>query len=470
MVLPAIGSGGLVLALTHDGEPRTGAGALIAVAVGWLVCAVFAAVPYHVAALLDPAPSATLAAFRRPAVALFEGMSGITGTGLSVTEDPSVLSAPLQLWRSTTQWVGGIGWMMFALMLVAPVQGLPGVRDGAPYRRHEPQLGAERTTDALAERSRDPVTTIWLIYLGYTAAAAVALRVAGMPPWEAFNHALTGISTGGFSITSDSFNSYGPAVLWTMTVVMAAGAVSFAAHAALLALGRPQSGEVRQLRWLGAGLALGAAVALLIAHDAGGNVAEVVFNWVSALTTTGFVAQPLGSWPVAGLLLLSLGMFLGASSGSTGGGLKMRRLATIADGLGHRIASACESGEQDEDSGDEGQTGYQRLHDAAARLCFLFFALMLGLMAVLLLTPGTDAPLEDVLLDVTAALSTAGLSTGFVGPDLPSGTLVAISLVMWLGRLEVLAVLVTVLSGIRLARRVAGAPARIIRPARRDAR
>ena len=470
MVIPALGGGALTLALTTDGEPRVGAEALIAVALGWLACAVLAAVPYHVAALLDPAPTATLAAFRRPAVALFEGMSGVTGTGLSVTEDPSVLPASLQLWRSTTQWVGGIGWMMLALMLVAPLHGLPGSEEGGPYRRHEPQLGAERTTDALAERSRDPVTAIWLIYLGLTAAAMVALRLAGMPPWEAVNHALTGISTGGFAITSDSFNSYGPAVLWTTTAIMAAGAVSFAAHAALLALGPLAPGEARQLRWLGGGLVVGSGAALLIAHDAGGNLAEVVFNWVSALATCGFIAQPLGSWPVAGLLLLSLGMFVGACSGSTGGGLKMRRLATISDGLGHRIASACESGERDEDSGDEDPTTLRRLHDAAARLCFLFFALTLGLIAILLLTPGSDAPLEDVLLDVTAALSTAGLSTGFVGPDLPSGTLVAFSLVMWLGRLEVLAVLVTLLSAARLARRAAGTPVRALHPTRRRAR
>ena len=140
-------------------------------------------------------------------------------------------------------------------------------------------------------------------------------------------------------------------------------------------------------------------------------------------------------------------MFVGVCSGSTGGGLKMRRLATIAEGLGHRIDSACEGGETDEDTGDDtSMPEYKRLHDAAARLCFLALAVWVGVVAILLLTPGTTAPLEDIALDAVAALSTAGLTSGFVGPDLPSGTLGAFALLMWLGRLEVLAVLVAVLA------------------------
>ena len=460
----ALAAGGAAVRLTPAGEPRGGAEALIAVALGWLACAALAAVPFLVAAHLDPAPTPTLAAFRRPAVAFFEAMSGVTGTGLSVAEDPSVLPASLQLWRSLTQWAGGIGWMLLALMLVAPRRGLPGGErsGGSAYARHRPQLGAERTTDALAERTRQPVAVIWAIYLAYTAAAIAAFRLAGMPPWEALNHGLTGISTGGFAVTSDSFASYGPAVLWTGIAVMTVGAVSFAAHAALLALSRPPPSEMRQLRWLGGCLGLGFAAALLAARGAGAAPVEVAFDWTSALATCGFLAGPLEGWPVTGLLMLSAGMFVGASSGSTGGGLKMRRFYTIVDGLGHRIRTASRSGEEDEDSDGEDETQDERLHDAAARLCFLAAAVALGVIAILALTPG-EAPLEDVLLDATAALSTAGLSTGFVGPDLPSGTLLAFSALMWLGRLEVLAVLVTVLAAGRLAAR---GPRRLL-PARR---
>ena len=452
LVALALGGGALAVRSTRRGEPRGGGEALVAVALGWLLCAALAAIPFLAAAWLDPAPSDTLRPFRRPAVAFFEAMSGVTGTGLSVASDPATLSPSLQLWRSLTQWAGGIGWLLLALMLLSPLYGLPGgAGDDSSYARHSPQLNAERTTDALAERTGQPIAVIWAIYAGYTAAAVVAFRLAGMPPWEALNHGLTGISTGGFAVTSDSFASYDPAVLATGMAIMTVGAVSFAAHAAILALGRPQSSEARQLRWLMGCLVAGSAATMLAAGPAGAGPLEAAFNWVSAIATCGFVAHPLEEWPAGGLLILAVGMFVGASSGSTGGGLKMRRLYTIADGLGHRIATACEAGEEDEDSDDENRTEFRRLHDAAARLCFLAGAVALGLLGILFSTPGFDAPLEEVLLDATAALSTAGLTTGFVGPDLPSGALAVFTALMWLGRLEVLAVLVTVLAAARLA-------------------
>ena len=457
MVAGGAGAGALASSLTARGEARRGGEALAAMAFGWLLAAALAAVPFWAAATLAAAPDPTLAAFARPTVALFEGMSGVTGTGLSVATDPSALPASLQLWRSTTQWVGGIGWMMAALVLLAPLQGRPGAGRGAtsdaasPYRRHLPQLGAERTTDALATMTRDPVAAIWAIYGGLTLAAVVALGAAGMPAWEAVNHALTGISTGGFAVTSDSFEGYDAPILWTTMGIMVAGSLSFAAHLGWLTLRPLDEGERRQAFWFAGGLLLAVALALLAARGTGISAREVAFAATSALATCGFVAGPLDAWPVAGSLILGAAMFVGVCSGSTGGGLKMRRMATIADGLGRRIASARAGGETDEDTGgDTSMDDYKRLHDAAARLCFLALAVWVGIVAILLLTPGTDAPLQDIALDAVAALSTAGLTSGFVGPDLPSGTLVAFVALMWLGRLEVLAVLVTVLAAARL--------------------
>ena len=447
------GAGALALARTPQGEARRGGGALSAMALGWVLAAVLAAVPFWAAATLAASPGATLAPFARPAVALFEGMSGITGTGLSMASDPSTLPASLQLWRSTTQWIGGIGWMMAALVLLAPLQGLPAGGSGggddaaSPYRRHLPQLGAERTTDTLATMTRDPVATIWAIYAVLTPMAFVALSAAGMPAWEAVNHALTGISTGGFAVTADSFAGYDAPILWTTMGIMVAGSLSFAAHLAWFTLRPLDGGERRQAYWFAGCLCLAVALAWLAARGTGIPFRELAFNATSALATCGFIAGPLDVWPVAGSLTLGAAMFVGVCSGSTGGGLKMRRLATIAEGLGHRIASARDGGETDEDTGDDtSMPEYKRLHDAAARLCFLALTVWVGVVAILLLTPGTTAPLEDIALDAVAALSTAGLTSGFVGPDLPSGTLGAFALLMWLGRLEVLAVLVAVLA------------------------
>ena len=464
----ALGGGAIAVRATPPGEPRGGGEALVAVALGWLLCAALATIPFLAAAWLDPAPNETLRAFRRPAVALFEAMSGVTGTGLSVSRDPSTLPPSLQLWRSLTQWAGGIGWLLLALMLLSPGRGLPGgAEDGgagdgpSAYARHSPQLNAERTTDALAERTGQPVAVIWAIYAGYTLVAVVAFRLAGMPPWEALNHGLTGISTGGFAVTSDSFASYDPAVLATGIAIMAVGAVSFAAHAAILALERPSSSEARQLRWLGGCLAGGSVATMLAASSTGAAPLEAAFNWVSAIATCGFLADPLEGWPAGGLLILTVGMFVGASSGSTGGGLKMRRLYTIADGLGHRIATASRSGEEDEDARRRGSHGVP----APARCRRAAVLPRGGRGAGAARRPRLRPRLRRAAGGRPARRHRGALDGGAehrlrrARPALGGAGMVFTAL-MWLGRLEVLAVLVTVLAAGRLAagplRRAAG--------------
>ena len=461
--LVLVGAVGAFLSRGEGGGPRRGGGALATLALGWLLAAPLAALPLWLAALLDPAPSATLAAFANPAVALFEGTSGITGSGLSVSRDPSELLPSMQLYRSLMQWIGAIGLLLCGLAVAD--------RSRSAYERHEHQIGAELTTDTLAEEVHSPIGAVWVSYAVLTVLAATAFLLSGMPPWESLNHALAGISTGGFTITADSFQSYGTAPLVAGAGVMVLGALSFGVHVAILGLRPPRRSERPQL-WgylavLGAGLPLvwlfavaGAPGAL---SGAGTQWGRAAFQWTSALTTTGFSAAPLETWSPGGLLLLSFGMFLGACSGSTGGGLKMRRAITITIGIGHRVRAAARDGEDDEDSEDEGdgendggseendETLSRRVRDSAARLSLLTVVLGAGLLAILLGGP-EGAPFSHALLDATAALSTAGLTTGFVGPDLSAGTLLAFCALMLLGRLEVIAMLVLALMTLRRAR------------------
>jgi trk system potassium uptake protein TrkH len=410
----AVGGGGIGGALVYGLRAKRGQSALLArrahapsvMALAWLAAALLAAIPFAVVGLAGD--GAATRVFADPDNALFESMSGLTSTGLTVSSDPSALPHALQWWRSILQWVGGIGILYFALALV------PTEHDGT----HRPELGEEMSTRGKGAR----LLAIWGIYVGYTALAILAFWAAGMPLWEAVNHGLTGIATGGFTVTADSFASYGRTIHLVGGVVIVLGAVSFGVHYAVLLRG--QYGRIfrdEQNRLMALLLVAGGGGLALAVGAAGGEVpfADIAFQWASALLTAGFSTDDVarwGSWP---LLLLILGMFVGGASGSTAGGLKQRRAVHLVRGLlGAERAS--------------------RLAPALYQLFRLALTLAVG-TALLVLLGGVGW--YDALFEATSALGTVGLSVGVTGADLPVGGRLVLIGLMWAGRLEVAAVL-----------------------------
>ena len=222
----ALGGGLVAAGRRQRGGPSSSAPLMAA---AWLAAAALAAVPFVWAGMADGV-SETTAAFADPVNALFESMSGLTSTGLTVASDASALPRSLQWWRSVLQWAGAIGVLYLAVGLADP---------GAAYDDHG-GLSDEMSVDALS--GRHAVRDVWAVYSAYTVASVAAFWAAGMPAWEALNHGLTGIATGGFTVTSDSFQSYGTGVKLVGVVVMVLGSVSFVLH--YLALVRRQLGPV----------------------------------------------------------------------------------------------------------------------------------------------------------------------------------------------------------------------------------
>lgn len=405
-------SGGLVVGLRGErqwGERvllTRGAVARPVMAVAWLAASLLAAIPFLAAGAAEGATPAT-AVYGDPLNAWFESMSGLTSTGLTVTPDASRIPRSLQWWRSLLQWVGGIGILYVALGLA------PDARDGS----HGSELDTEMSTDYGGGESH--VGRIWGLYVAYTVVSGMAFWAVGMPLWEAVNHSMTAIATGGFDVTGDSLASYGRAVHAVAAVTVVLGAISFKVHAAVLLRGRPGALlRDAQSRLLAAMLVVGVGVLALATRGDGVALADAAFQWTSALTTVGFSTEDVAPYGAVALGVLLAGMVVGGASGSTAGGLKQRRAVALLRRLAGRDAP--------------------RAARALRQLGRVAAALAVG--AGVIVAASGAAPL-DAMFEAASALGTVGLSVGVTAPDLAAPARLALIALMWLGRLEIAAVL-----------------------------
>lgn len=418
--------------------------AMFVAALGWILVPLAGALPFvqvadAAVALGDAAP--TVVTFTEPWNALFEAFSGFTGTGLTVADRPSRLPHCLQWWRSFTEWVGGVGVIVLMLSILRP-------RVGISYL-----YSSEARTEKIFPTVSHTVRTIWWIYLLYTAGAVLALGLAGMPWWEALNHGMTGISTGGFTVTDDSFAGYSPLLKSLGLLILVLGAVSFSAHYALLGERRISAlwGD-SQHRLLWASIPVGAA--LLAAENAWRfpeiELIDSLFQWVSASTTGGFQSAAPGQWSPTAMLLLTLAMMIGGTAGSTAGGLKLVRMCTLYKGLVWRVRRINRSPHQVLRYQMDGEPlseddAYQRV-EGAGILTVLWPAVMSVVIVVLLHVDLRGHGLEDVIFEAASAQSNVGLSSGVTHPALPWPGKLALILSMWIGRLEIIPVIILLAS------------------------
>ncbi|WP_435146013.1 TrkH family potassium uptake protein [Halobaculum sp. P14] len=447
---------------------------------GWFLVAVFGSLPFLFVAwtaALDPAwlgvparfttagtdASSTLAAFRNPLNGVFESMSGFTGTGLTMSVHEDALPRTLQWWRSLIEWVGGVG----VIVLTTAVLARPGSGSLTLYR-------SEARSEKIHPSIVSTVRTIWWIFLLFTFFSVLLLWLAGMPMWHAINHAMTGLATGGFSVTDSSIGTYGSvAIDFALVPVMVLGSIAFPIHYLVL------TGDLRNLytdlqtRWVfvffGLGSALltallftervyapeSVAVAGVVLRGAPAALFQSVryglFQFVSAASCTGFqTAGSLGTdWSPQAQLTVAAGMVVGAAAGSTVGGIKLVRLLTLTKGTLFRIrgvfypSNAVRTFQLDGRTLSSEETA-QEFEEAAiiTFLWFVFLALGAFVLLVSLPTGPSGYSLENVLFEVASAQGNVGLSAGITGPGMPTVTKVMFLFNMWIGRLEIIPVLV----------------------------
>lgn len=432
-------SGQLLYRLFRNAQDSRMRHAMITVALSWGLIPLFGAMPFLLIAshlAQSPLTPLTVFNFQNPWNALFESFSGFTSTGLSMALHSSELPHTLQWWRSFTEWIGGVGMIVLMICVLEPSTDA--------YQLYSAEGRQKRIGLTIA----DTVRYIWKIYLLYTVISVLWLRLVGMPWWDAINHALTGISTGGFAITDRSIGSYSLVIQLAVIPIMIAGAISFPIHYQLLHKRRLSvlwKDTQHQALWIL--LAIGLLLLLFETYWFKGtfHFLDNLFQWVSALGTCGFSTTDLKEWSAPELLLLSIGMFFGAASGSTVGGLKLTRVTALFKAILWRFQRIILEPHQVMRYKIDGEviteTEANRRIETAAVLAVLWVTWIGIGVFVLLNVVEPQYNLSHVIFESASALGSVGLSTGISTPTLSWIGKLVIILLMWMGRLEIIPVL-----------------------------
>lgn len=261
--------------------------------------------------------------------AFFETASGFTTTGASIIPDPAVLTHGILMWRSSTQWLGGMGVILLSLAIL-PVLGVGGVQLA---RAESP--GPE--PDRLTPRFRETAKRLWYVYALITLAEILLLWVGDMNLFQSINHAFTTMSTGGFSTEASSISGFSDYTQWIIIVFMLIAGASFALHFRAL---RDPGQYLRNTEFLVYTGIITVAAIIIVGGVWGDtslyrNVTDAVFTATAIVTTTGFATADFAQWvPALQILIVGL-MFVGGMAGSTAGSIKAFRIGVLT-----RAASA----------------------------------------------------------------------------------------------------------------------------------
>ncbi|MEM1301307.1 MAG: potassium transporter TrkG [Pseudomonadota bacterium] len=368
------------------------------------------------------------------AAALFEGMSAITTTGLSMARTPDDWPFAAHVLRSWMQWCGGLAMATAVLALVIG----PGPAAKAIGKAGIDGRDRIRSTRAQARELLEAYAALTLLFV-----VLISLAIGDLG--EGLVLSLSAISTGGFAPRSDSLASY--TLIGQVAVILAsiAGAISLLAFAHLLTRDGPPIWAHPSVRRVGAAVVICAVVlacVLLIVPQPPAYL-PTLLNLLSGITTAGFSvsAIPLAT-PL--IVIFVIAMIVGGDRGSTAGGLKMLRLSTMLAAARHVITLPRLP--------ERAVAPFKHRGEKVSPDYLLMTLAVLGLYAatalfvwVWLLAQGY--PPLSALFDTVSTLSTVGLSAGVVNPDMTVGTQLVLTLAMWLGRLEFIAVIVLLLPG-----------------------
>lgn len=306
----------------------------IVVTLGWIIMALSGTIPYVMTGVI---PSFTSA--------FFETMSGYTTTGATILNDIEIVPKGVLFWRSTTHWIGGMGIIVLAIAIL-PLLGIGGMQ---LFAAEAPGPSA----DKLHPRITDTAKRLWLIYFGYTVAETILLKVAGMSFFDAINHSMATLSTGGFSTKNASlaYWNHKPIIQYIIILFMFLAGTNFVLsyfafkgkvqkiirdeefkmYFKFIALFTIIAAVVIYFR---ADLSLSTIDHPMVWGRAESSIRHALFQVLTVVTTTGFITADYTLWTPFLLVMFFGLMFLGGSAGSTSGGVKiMRHLILIKNGF-----------------------------------------------------------------------------------------------------------------------------------------
>ncbi len=372
--------------------------------------------------------------------AFFESMSGFTSTGATILDDIESLPRGLLFWRSMTQWIGGLGIIMFTIA-VLPVFGVSGLQVFAAE-------ASGPTHDKVHPRIGITAKWIWLIYAGITAVLAVLLMLGGMDWFDGICHAFTTTGTGGFSTRQTSIASYrSPYMEYVISAFMFVSGINFTWLLLIVKRKFRKAFHDAELKWYFGSVMLLTGTIAAILYFTGPTGAEEafrksLFQVVSLHTSTGFATDDYMRWPTVAWGLLTVAMITGACAGSTTGGLKCIRLVILSKVSRNEFRHMLHPNAILPVRLDRQVVPFPVV---SAVLAFGFLYLAVILVSALLLMAMGLGFVEAVGCSVSG-LGNMGPALGDVGPAcswsaLPDAAKWLVSALMLLGRLEMFTVL-----------------------------
>ncbi|NVM20320.1 MAG: TrkH family potassium uptake protein [Desulfobacterales bacterium] len=427
-----LGSGAVLYFLfrSSKGEIMSHREGMGVVAIGWTAAGFFGALPYYWGGV-----------FNSFADAFFESISGFTTTGASVLTQIEAVPQGFLFWRSLTHWLGGMGIIVLSLAIL-PLLGIGGMQ---LYKAEVPGP----VPDKLKPRIRDTAMVLWKVYVLFSATETALLMLGGMDLFEALCHTFGTMATGGFSTRNASIASYQSPYIDTVVILfMLFAGINFSLHYQCLK-GDPLSfwrnSEFRF--FMGVVAIFAVAVTFNVYHAVYETFSQAVrfgaFQVVSIITTTGYTTADFERWPPLAQSILLFCMFLGASAGSTGGGMKCLRIMLLLKHSYKQLFSLIHpravtqvklAGRPISNQVLHSIWGYFMLYLGMFILCSFFLAAM-----------GVDVVTSFAA--VAATIGNIGPGLGLVGPaenyaHIPALGKWLLILCMLLGRLEIYTVLV----------------------------
>ena len=392
----------------------------------WLVLSMAGSIPFYLSGM-------------SPIDAFFESMSGITTTGATVISNIESLPESLKFYRQLLQWMGGMGLIVLAIA-VMPLLGIGG---GQLFKTDIPgAMGEQRLTPRIQETAK----ALWSIYLGLTVLCAIFYAVAGMSFFDAVSHAMSTVSIGGFSTYNNSIGHFNSITIEIICMVfMLLSAMSFALH--YFSIYKSKSLKYfydPELRFFVSILFIIFILAFLVntlSSQSNLSIRELAFHTISTVTTTGFGISDTSSWSFSISFLLLIGAFIGACSGSVGGGVKSWRVMIM---LNHAYSNIIKMIHPN--SVLTLKVGSKSVDDNVATSVWGFFSIYVFSFVVLLLAvliSGLD--LETAFSSVGACLNNLGPGLGMVSDNYSEINAFAkgiLAFSMLLGRLEIFTLLI----------------------------
>ncbi|RCS25523.1 TrkH family potassium uptake protein [Phyllobacterium salinisoli] len=424
-------SGLVAMATQNQGvrfSPRLG---FLLTASLWLTAAFLGALPLYFSHL----PISFAGAF-------FESMSGITTTGSTVLTGLDKMSRGVLLWRSLLCWLGGIGFIGLALLL------LPSLRVGGIQLFH---MESSDKSEKILPRVNQIALGIVLAYVGLSALCMLSYFLAGMSMFDAINHAMTTLATAGYSThdTSLGFYAHNRLLLVISTIFMMLAALPFVLYIKAVMPRRLSSlvdPQVTLFLFLVVGFSFTLAIMLRVGDGLPFSDALITaaFNLVSIITTTGYATEDYSLWGPLSIGIFFLASFIGGCAGSTSGGIKMNRLIIL-----WRLAIASMTRLIMPHAIVKIRYGESEVSTEAAQTVLLFFFLYMAsliLGAMVLATLGLD--FVSAFTGALTALSNVGPGLGdTIGPvgnfsTVSDPALWVLSYLMLAGRLEIVTIVI----------------------------